>query len=220
MGTGVFGGMLLATFVATLFIPLFFVLLTRRARTRARNRRAAGAGVRTRPRREARGTGEPSRVLALLLAGCMVGPDYQRPAIDVPAAYPDAASVPGTGAAAPRRLVDAVRRSRVERARHTALAEQHRRAAGRRADRGSRRQPARGGRHACSRRSISTARRCARASSFAVASPPAPGTPSVKNDIRLALLGLVRDRLLGQAAARRRKPRARRRWARATRRKW
>jgi len=30
MGTGVFGGMLLATFVATLFIPLFFVLLTRR----------------------------------------------------------------------------------------------------------------------------------------------------------------------------------------------
>jgi multidrug efflux pump len=30
MGTGVFGGMLAATFVATIFIPLFFVLLTRR----------------------------------------------------------------------------------------------------------------------------------------------------------------------------------------------
>jgi multidrug efflux pump subunit AcrB len=29
MGTGVFGGMLAATFVATLFIPLFFVLLSR-----------------------------------------------------------------------------------------------------------------------------------------------------------------------------------------------
>jgi multidrug efflux pump subunit AcrB len=28
MGTGVFGGMLLDTFVATLFIPLFFKLLT------------------------------------------------------------------------------------------------------------------------------------------------------------------------------------------------
>ncbi|HEX7403505.1 MAG TPA: efflux RND transporter permease subunit, partial [Usitatibacter sp.] len=27
MGTGVLGGMLVATFVATLFIPLFFVLL-------------------------------------------------------------------------------------------------------------------------------------------------------------------------------------------------
>jgi multidrug efflux pump subunit AcrB len=33
MGTGVFGGMLVATFVATLFIPLFFVLLAKR-RTR------------------------------------------------------------------------------------------------------------------------------------------------------------------------------------------
>jgi multidrug efflux pump subunit AcrB len=30
MGTGVFGGMLVATFVATLFIPLFYVLLRRR----------------------------------------------------------------------------------------------------------------------------------------------------------------------------------------------
>ena len=30
MGTGVFGGMLAATFVATLFIPLFFVLLAGR----------------------------------------------------------------------------------------------------------------------------------------------------------------------------------------------
>jgi multidrug efflux pump subunit AcrB len=30
MGTGVFGGMLLATFVATIFIPLFFTWLTGR----------------------------------------------------------------------------------------------------------------------------------------------------------------------------------------------
>jgi HAE1 family hydrophobic/amphiphilic exporter-1/multidrug efflux pump len=30
MGTGVFGGMLAATFIATVFIPLFFVLLSRR----------------------------------------------------------------------------------------------------------------------------------------------------------------------------------------------
>ncbi|MNC89936.1 Efflux pump membrane transporter BepE [compost metagenome] len=30
MGTGVVGGMLLATFVATIFIPLFFVLVARR----------------------------------------------------------------------------------------------------------------------------------------------------------------------------------------------
>jgi multidrug efflux pump subunit AcrB len=38
MGTGVFGGMLAATFIATLFIPLFYVLLTRR-----RWRRSAAA---------------------------------------------------------------------------------------------------------------------------------------------------------------------------------
>jgi multidrug efflux pump len=32
MGTGVVGGMLAATFVATLFIPLFFVLVARSRR--------------------------------------------------------------------------------------------------------------------------------------------------------------------------------------------
>jgi HAE1 family hydrophobic/amphiphilic exporter-1/multidrug efflux pump len=35
MGTGVLGGMLIATFVATMFIPLFFVLLTRRKAKRS-----------------------------------------------------------------------------------------------------------------------------------------------------------------------------------------
>ncbi len=35
MGTGVFGGMLAATFIATVFIPLFFVLLSRRKAKRA-----------------------------------------------------------------------------------------------------------------------------------------------------------------------------------------
>jgi multidrug efflux pump len=34
MGTGVVGGMLAATFVATLFIPLFFVLVARRSKKR------------------------------------------------------------------------------------------------------------------------------------------------------------------------------------------
>jgi multidrug efflux pump subunit AcrB len=34
MGTGVVGGMLAATFVATLFIPLFFVLVSRRGKKR------------------------------------------------------------------------------------------------------------------------------------------------------------------------------------------
>jgi HAE1 family hydrophobic/amphiphilic exporter-1/multidrug efflux pump len=35
MGTGVFGGMLAATFVATLFVPLFFTALARRKARRA-----------------------------------------------------------------------------------------------------------------------------------------------------------------------------------------
>jgi multidrug efflux pump subunit AcrB len=34
MGTGVFGGMLAATFIATLFVPLFYVALTRERRAR------------------------------------------------------------------------------------------------------------------------------------------------------------------------------------------
>jgi len=34
MGTGVVGGMLIATFVATIFIPLFFVLVARRKKER------------------------------------------------------------------------------------------------------------------------------------------------------------------------------------------
>ena len=41
MGTGVFGGMLVATFVATIFMPLFFVIL--RATGGAR-RQAAASG--------------------------------------------------------------------------------------------------------------------------------------------------------------------------------
>jgi multidrug efflux pump len=41
MGTGVVGGMLAATFIATLFIPLFFVLVARRRKPRAEEKTAA-----------------------------------------------------------------------------------------------------------------------------------------------------------------------------------
>jgi HAE1 family hydrophobic/amphiphilic exporter-1/multidrug efflux pump len=44
MGTGVEGGMLAATFVATLFVPLFFILLTgRKARKAERAARQTGS---------------------------------------------------------------------------------------------------------------------------------------------------------------------------------
>ncbi|MGE5090037.1 MAG: efflux transporter outer membrane subunit [Candidatus Levyibacteriota bacterium] len=36
-------------------------------------------------------------LFALLVAGCVVGPDYRRPAIDVPAAFPHAAGLDATG---------------------------------------------------------------------------------------------------------------------------
>ncbi|MEO8134826.1 MAG: efflux RND transporter permease subunit, partial [Betaproteobacteria bacterium] len=42
MGTGVFGGMIIATFVATIFIPLFFALMSRRTE-------AAGAAEAAQP---------------------------------------------------------------------------------------------------------------------------------------------------------------------------
>jgi len=43
MGTGVFGGMLVATFIAPIFVPLFFALLTRKPRPR--HAPAAGEGA-------------------------------------------------------------------------------------------------------------------------------------------------------------------------------
>jgi multidrug efflux pump subunit AcrB len=43
MGTGVFGGMLAATFIATLFIPLFFVILSRTKARMASEPAATGA---------------------------------------------------------------------------------------------------------------------------------------------------------------------------------
>jgi Cu/Ag efflux pump CusA len=46
MGTGVVGGMLLATFVATLFVPLFFVWFARRqAMSEAAGATPAGDGT-------------------------------------------------------------------------------------------------------------------------------------------------------------------------------
>ncbi len=43
MGTGVLGGMLIATFVATIFVPLFFVLLSRRTKSRRESSHMAAA---------------------------------------------------------------------------------------------------------------------------------------------------------------------------------
>jgi multidrug efflux system outer membrane protein len=40
-------------------------------------------------------------VISLLLTGCMVGPNYQRPTIELPAAYPGGATGPSAADAVP-----------------------------------------------------------------------------------------------------------------------
>ncbi len=137
MGTGVFGGMLAATFVATIFVPLFFVLLDwrrRRATTPLAPRRG-GDDMSAKPARRCAHSppARTARVSAPVTlrrrrlascsagaaaAGCMVGPDYQRPAVDLPGRLSGRARP--TSAAADRRaqrLVDAVRRPGARRAR-------------------------------------------------------------------------------------------------------
>ena len=122
----------------------------------------------------------------LLIGGCMVGPDYLRPAVDVPAAYPGAASEAGPFSA-PRvdwwtlfddaelnALVTVALANNTDVQRAIARIEEadaNLRAVG-----------------ASLYPDVDLNGAAIRSrSSFAVASPPAPGTPSVKNDIRLAL---------------------------------
>ena len=76
MGTSVFAGMLFATLIGILFIPLFFTLI--KGLGRARSRTASGAAL---------------VVILMAVSGCAVGPDYQP--------IPTAAAQARVGAAAP-----------------------------------------------------------------------------------------------------------------------
>jgi multidrug efflux pump len=119
MGTGVVGGMLAATVIAVAFVPLFFVWVSRRDR-----RREGGAvdqvpgdrgedvdavtlpGLATRSQAAGSSTARLLSALvvlplALLGVGCRsVGPDYQRPPVELPAAYQEAAAAAAPGEAA------------------------------------------------------------------------------------------------------------------------
>ena len=85
IGTGVFGGMLAATFLAIFFVPLFFVLvrkLSRRGTGSATPRPGTGAiplGIR---RRRVICVASSSQSCRVLLLACAMGPDYSRP--DIP----------------------------------------------------------------------------------------------------------------------------------------
>jgi multidrug efflux system outer membrane protein len=123
----------------------------------------------------------------LMLAGCMVGPDYQRPTVDMPAAYPDPATVAAPVATARadwwklfddptlNELIATALANNTDVLRAVARIEE--------ADANLRAV------NASLFPEIDLNGAAVRsASSFAVASPPAPGTPSVRNDVRLALL--------------------------------
>jgi HAE1 family hydrophobic/amphiphilic exporter-1/multidrug efflux pump len=49
MGSGVFGGMILATFIAPIFIPLFFTLLARKPRPSHKHDESHSAALEDRP---------------------------------------------------------------------------------------------------------------------------------------------------------------------------
>ncbi len=83
IGTGVIGGMLASTIVAIFFVPLFFWLLESMSQKLASKKDSETAA------RQSGRTSDMRRSLSLLLAGllvtgCTVGPDYQRPAVEVP----------------------------------------------------------------------------------------------------------------------------------------
>ena len=102
IGTGIIGGMLGETTLAMLYVPLFFYIFDRlkeRGEEKAKPapedapgaRRETHPRRRRQPRRRARrATDVRARfalAAALVLGGCMVGPDYTRPAVDAPAAF-------------------------------------------------------------------------------------------------------------------------------------
>ena len=95
MGTGVLGGMLFATLVGVLFIPLFFRWVSRDGADANRHACPATKGARhdapsrSRPEPPAQAGSSPaSRPLSLGLTGCLtMGPDYERPELPVPEAY-------------------------------------------------------------------------------------------------------------------------------------
>ena len=100
IGTGIIGGMIGETTLAMLYVPLFFYLFDR-LESRLRNERrgfpkgstaespriSADKPVAETPRGALTCADFAAVLLAVLLAGCAVGPDYRRPDADIPESF-------------------------------------------------------------------------------------------------------------------------------------
>ena len=104
LGTAVIGGMLAASLLAIFFIPVSFDVIERMGNyspRATRGRRASACGFSYRNFGMIRTRTTVAAVLAAL-AGCKVGPNYQRPALDVPGQYRGTApALPQQAAATP-----------------------------------------------------------------------------------------------------------------------
>jgi multidrug efflux system outer membrane protein len=125
-------------------------------------------------------------VAALLLTGCMVGPNYQRPAVELPAAYPDGPAGPTAEDAVPANWWTLFNDPTLNRLVETALTTNF----------DVQKAVARIEETNANLRAVDAAflpefdlgANASRSrSSTAVAFPPPPGTPTVRNDLRLAI---------------------------------
>ena len=94
IGTGIIGGMLGETTLAMLYVPLFFYIfesLTEKLRDRKKGHAAPAEGAEhplpARRRGRLRCADCSVALVAFPLAACMLGPNYQRPPVELPAAY-------------------------------------------------------------------------------------------------------------------------------------
>ena len=91
LGTAVFGGMLIGTILGVLVVPAFYVVFQGTLGVVVTGAAVAASGDKVEENSGRRLDMQKMvgllAIVAGLLTGCMLGPDYQRPAVPVPAEY-------------------------------------------------------------------------------------------------------------------------------------